>query len=563
MSVGIFNYFETSDSSKIFKYSVDVFADLAALIGVEELDLAYVSTTTGIFGFRNLKGLYQYKSGVWVYASKDLQDLAIAQQSEIDNNEQAITDLENTKVESVTGDGVDNTDPLNPVISNAGGNFVPLPSEGTQGNPRSIAILNSTGDDLEYTTDIKIDELSKQTFFRHGDQTSSAHEIVFRDSADQDQFIINKDKTPAYLQSLSGNDIKLNDYTFPETGDSFTLPSSDGAAGQSLITDGAGNLSFDDLQNGYTIFPIWAEDTGTLISGEFEWSFGNGAKGVNQLPIAIDCELFAFTYQSVTSVNGTTSINIIRRASGVSNLVVTTNTFTGNEGETQIFTSPFSFNATDSLIFQTNTATASPTNVRICAWFRVKATSQSNSLLGELLNVSVPTPSIGDVLSYDGTNWISSATATGSSQVATFISTLSQNVGTLSNGIGANIQITLTNILGPNAGGFTITSGNVIIQNAGWYKVSMKGVTVTTTNSRQNTGFVVKRNSVDITGTKAFGYNRNTGNAAASMSAGPVIPQFQFAQGDIIGLYAISGGDANQNSFTTSQECILTLELIQ
>ena len=120
MSVGIFNYLETSDSSKVFKYTVDVFADLATLTEVEELDLAFVSTTTGIFGFRNLKGLYQYKGGAWVYASKDLQDLAIAQQSEIDNNEQAITDLENTKVDSVTGGGVDNTDPLNPVLTCSG-----------------------------------------------------------------------------------------------------------------------------------------------------------------------------------------------------------------------------------------------------------------------------------------------------------------------------------------------------------------------------------------------------------------------------------------------------------
>jgi len=117
MSVGIFNYLETSDSSKVFKYTVDVFADLATLTDVEDLDLAFVSTTTGILGFRNLKGLYQYKGTTWVYATKDLQDLAIAQQAEIDNNEQAITDLENTKVDSVTGDGVDNTDPLNPVLS--------------------------------------------------------------------------------------------------------------------------------------------------------------------------------------------------------------------------------------------------------------------------------------------------------------------------------------------------------------------------------------------------------------------------------------------------------------
>ena len=440
--------------------------------------------------------------------------------------------------------------------------FIPLPSEGAQNNERSIAILNSTGDDLDYTSDIKIDEASQQTFFKHGVQTNSAHEIVFRDSADQDQFIINKDKDPGYLQSLSGNDIKLNDYTIPETGDSFTLPSSDGTDGQVMTTDGSGNLSFEDISNGYTIFPIWAEDNSELENNSLEWSFGNGAKGANQLPIPIDCELFAVTFQCLNIALGSVTIDIINRNNAVSNVVATTNQFTTSEGETQIFSSPFSFAATDSLIFQTNTVVSNPVSARVCAWFRVKATSQSNSLLGELLDVSVPNPTVGDVLSYDGTDWGSVPGVTATIKTASFMSTVSQDVGTANNGIGTNIQINLTNVLGPNSLGYGLISGNITIPSAGWYKVSLKGLTETTTNSRQNTSFVVKRNSVDIFGTKVAGYNRNSSNNLASATLCPTLPQFQFSQGDTIGLYAISGGDNSQTSLTISQECILTLELI-
>ncbi len=337
MSVGIFNYFETSDSSKIFKYSVDVFADLAALIGVEELDLAFVSTTTGIFGFRNLKGLYQYKSGVWVYASKDLQDLAIAQQSEIDNNEQAITDLENTKLESVTGDGVDNTDPLNPILSFE--------------SASSIKTKYESNADTNAFTDSEKTKLSNQSGTNTGDETT------------------------ATIQSKR---------------------------------------------------PI---------------------KTVNN-----------------QSIEGVGNINISGGGGGI--------------------------------------------------------------------------------------------------KAASFISTIQQNVGTLLNGAGANIQITLTNVLGPNSLNFGISAGSVTIPLAGWYKVSLKGLTFSISNNRQNTGFVVKRNSVNIAGTRVAGYIRNNSNNDASASAGPVIPQFQFSQGDIIGLYAITAGDTNQTSFTTPQECVLTLELL-
>ena len=87
MGISQLFYFETSDSSKLFKFTVEQYSDLSLLTDVNEGDLAFVSATTGIFGFRNLKGLYEYKSGNWAYASKDLQDKQIQQQAEIDANE--------------------------------------------------------------------------------------------------------------------------------------------------------------------------------------------------------------------------------------------------------------------------------------------------------------------------------------------------------------------------------------------------------------------------------------------------------------------------------------------
>ena len=142
------------------------------------------------------------------------------------------------------------------------------------------------------------------------------------------------------------------------------------------------------------------------------------------------------------------------------------------------------------------------------------------------------------------------------------MSTLSQSVGTQGNSVGTNIQINLTNILGANNLTYVLSSGSVTIPVAGWYKVSFKSLTQTSTNNRQNTAFVVKRNLVNIAGTLAAGYNRNLGNNDASAAIPNVIPQFQFALGDTIGLYAIVQGDGNQASSTVSQECILTLEFI-
>ncbi len=165
----------------------------------------------------------------------------------------------------------------------------------------------------------------------------------------------------------------------------------------------------------------------------------------------------------------------------------------------------------------------------------------------------------GQTLEGSGNVVISSVPAINS---ASFISSLSQNVGTLLNGTGTNIQITLTNILGPNTFGYNISAGNVTIPTAGWYKISYKCLTEGFSNNRQNTSFVIKRNLIDVIGTFTAGYIRNFNNDEASASLSPFIPQFQFSAGDTIGLYAISGGDNNQTAFTTSQECVLTIEFL-
>ena len=165
----------------------------------------------------------------------------------------------------------------------------------------------------------------------------------------------------------------------------------------------------------------------------------------------------------------------------------------------------------------------------------------------------------GQTLEGSGNVVISSVPAINS---ASFISSLSQNVGTLLNGTGTNIQITLTNILGPNTFGYNIAAGNVTIPTAGWYKISYKCFTELFSNNRQNTGFVVKRNLIDVLGTFTAGYIRNFSNDEASASLPPFIPQFQFSAGDTIGLYAISQGDTNQTAFTTAQECVLTIEFL-
>jgi len=82
-------------------YSAINYTDLTTVIAptANEGELAVVYGSQGVWPInRRLKGVYMYQSGVWEYANQELQDRLSA------------------KIDSTTGEFVDNTDPLNPIV---------------------------------------------------------------------------------------------------------------------------------------------------------------------------------------------------------------------------------------------------------------------------------------------------------------------------------------------------------------------------------------------------------------------------------------------------------------
>ena len=64
----------SSATSRMYKYTVDVFNDLSSLVEVEENDIARVYNPQGIWGInRKNEGAYTYLNGVWEYGSRSLQ----------------------------------------------------------------------------------------------------------------------------------------------------------------------------------------------------------------------------------------------------------------------------------------------------------------------------------------------------------------------------------------------------------------------------------------------------------------------------------------------------------
>ena len=136
--------------------------------------------------------------------------------------------------------------------------------------------------------------------------------------------------------------------------------------GDQLEWDGS-NWVPKSIDNGFTIFPIWAEENAGLANGQAEWSFGNGATGFIGVPMGIDCELFAI---SLNADAPGTSVTIDIQRDGA---VVATPSFSANNQVNTISAVPFSLGQL--LSFQTNTVTGTWTDVRVVAWMRVKSTA--------------------------------------------------------------------------------------------------------------------------------------------------------------------------------------------
>lgn len=133
-----------------------------------------------------------------------------------------------------------------------------------------------------------------------------------------------------------------------------------------LTWDGV-NWTPKSIDNGFTIFPIWAEESGNLSNNNAQWSFGNGSTGFIGIPLGITCELFAVSINANT-VGTSVSINFQRDGSNV----ITQNFNSNNQ---VIAFTAIQYSQGQLLSFRTNTAIGTWNNVRVCAWFRVKSTA--------------------------------------------------------------------------------------------------------------------------------------------------------------------------------------------
>lgn len=153
----------------------------------------------------------------------------------------------------------------------------------------------------------------------------------------------------------------------------------------------------------YCIFPIWAEENAGLGNNQREWSFGNGATGDIGIVLPFDAQIIAVSYNADNAGTNTEVAVVINTSSQVA----TTGPQSGEDGFNTLVT-PVSISAGDRLGFQTITA-GGASDVRVCAWLRVPSSLVIDLGLGELNDVVLTSPSNGEALIYNGSQWVNQA----------------------------------------------------------------------------------------------------------------------------------------------------------
>jgi len=184
--------------------------------------------------------------------------------------------------------------------------------------------------------------------------------------------------------------------------DDVDVTTSTPTAGDILAWDGV-NFVPEPTNNGFTIFEIFAEESGPLGNNESEWAFGNGDNTPigHGIVIPLDCELWSMTLDHEGGDETTVRI-VINNAEQVGYEVA----ISGEENSHSTFPVPLSITAGDILNFRTISVAPEGTSGRVSAWFRVRATPASNSLLEDLMDVSASTITNGQILVYDGATFV-------------------------------------------------------------------------------------------------------------------------------------------------------------
>jgi len=155
------------------------------------------------------------------------------------------------------------------------------------------------------------------------------------------------------------------------------------------------------LDNGYTIFGVWAEENGNLAAGNsFQWGYGNAAvtAAANGIVIPIDCELFAMGL-NVEASDATVQIAVNGETATLTDYQV----FASAPSGFATFANPLKINAGDTVNFMTVTSSGAEISARASAFFKV---SSGSSNLSNLTDVNIQSPESNQILMFDGTDWV-------------------------------------------------------------------------------------------------------------------------------------------------------------
>ena len=162
-------------------------------------------------------------------------------------------------------------------------------------------------------------------------------------------------------------------------------------------------IASSSVENNFAYFAIWAEENAALGNNQREWSFGNGATGDIGIVLPIDAQLVAVSYNADTAGTNT-EIAVVQNSS---TQVATTGLQSGEDGFNNLVT-PIQFSAGDRVGFQTITA-GGASDVRVTGWFRVPITTLLDVGLNDLNDVTITAPANGEVLTYNGSEWVNAA----------------------------------------------------------------------------------------------------------------------------------------------------------
>lgn len=283
------------------------------------------------------------------------------------------------------------------------------------------------------------------------------------------------------------------------------------------------------INNNFTIFPIWAEESSVLANNAFQWSYGNGDGAVvtQGIPIAIGGQIFAIG----TSLVGATNTTISVLVNGTN--VATSTAYTGTGSAITNLVIPINVSAGDLINFQTIVAGGAAEG-KVVAWVRTGSIAAFN--LNDLIDVDTTTISLnnGDLLQWNGVDWVGIP-------VPGIVSTDVGATAKITNAVSVNFNSS-TAFVDKALGTTTFNEFNTdvstdgtgfVINTAGTYRVNYSAL-LTSTGLRTTT--ISQINAGGERGGYSYSYIRNFSsiNQAAVSSASV----FQLNTGDTVRIQA-------------------------